>query len=165
MTTARLHILLRAFVAGIFLVTLALAAGCQQLCQQPTATPYQNLDATTWRLVSTSDPSPAYQSLSKNTFLIMSFTIDFKGSVNKVVNNDQFDNPILTFEYNVDPSNNILVIQYTTTDQGAQSGDAGTVQYNYTLSSELDLTDSTHGYTYRYIPFQGVVQPDSNCTF
>ncbi len=172
MNTTGLHnLLLRAMAAIAFLVSLALAAGCQKKCQQAAPTPFQHLRDTPWRLVETNNPSSQYKNLSRHTFIIMDFTIDFKGDVKKVVNNDQFDTPILTFDYNISPDDHQLVIRYSASgDSGGQQSQsstigAGTTNYQYALSTDLQLVDQKKGYFYRYVPFQGVVDPESTCAF
>jgi hypothetical protein len=147
MNTPGLHsFICRTLAAIAFLASLAIAAGCQKRCQQPAQTTFQHLRDTPWRLVETN-----------------------KGDVKKVVNHDQFDAPILTFDYNISPDDKELVLRYSAAGGGdqtqASATSAGTISYQYKLTNELTLVDSKRGYFYRYVPFQGVVDPDSTCTF
>ena len=160
--------------ALVALALLCLTTGCQKKCQQPATQRFKSLRETPWRLVDTNNPAQEYRNLSRFTFLITEFSVNFKGDVKKVVNNDQFDTPILTFLYNVDPDGKFLVLKYssldagsdgTGTDGGGTTTDVGTVKYTYELSNELNLYEVNRPYHYRYIPFQGVVDPDSTCVF
>jgi hypothetical protein len=150
------------------------ATGCQKKCQQPAQQAFTSITQAQWRLVSTTDPKVS-PNLTNFTFLIWSFSNNFTGQIVKVINNEQYNNPVFTFQFNVDPSANVILIDYqtpgqpTTNAQGQQTAgsptDNGTFQYSYNLTASLDLYDSTEGYSYHFVPFQGIVNPDESCTF
>jgi len=167
---------MRAFLRNTFSCALAVLAlgliGCQKKCQQPPEKPFESLTAASWRLVETSDPDTAFQTLNRSNFLIYSFGQDFRGDVKKVENNTQFDAPILTFEYNPAVDDGIIRIQFTVTASGggtgtgsSASGTTQTTDFIYELGRELLLIDSARGYEYRFVDFRGIVPPDSTCTF
>ena len=165
--TSRLFLLV-VFAAGVF---LAGPVGCQKKCQPPAAQRFRFLRETPWRLVETNNPSQAYRNLTRTTFQIWEFRVNFTGDVKKVENNDEFDTPILEFKWNVDTASRILRIRFSTVDTGegeegqSTSEVVGTTDYYYELSNELNLQEVRRGYTYRFVPFQGVVDPDNDCTF
>lgn len=159
------------FVAA--LVTLASTVGCQKKCQ-PAGQKVKSLRETPWRLIDTNNKSQNYADLNRFTFLIFEFQVNFKGDVKKVRFNDQFDTPIFTFIYNVFPEDNTLIIKYSSpasgndgTGQQTQSEptEVGTTEYEYELSNRLILREKKRNYYYEFVPFQGVVDPDSTCVF
>ncbi len=151
--------------------------GCGKKCQQVTNT-YESLTDTPWRLVETNDRTTGFRKLSNFTFPVMNFGLDFLGSVQSVVNNQQFDSPLCNLVHKADPANNVMVIQYSEGGGGETLGGdegnqettpvcpfAGTRTYEYKLGRQLELTDSKTGKYYRFAPFLGIVQPDKECTF
>lgn len=156
----------------VFGIVLFLGA-CQKKCQQPASEKFNTISATEWRLVETTDPD--FKGLNNTTFLIFSFGKNYTGAVNKVLNNDKYDTPVFTFLYQVDPDQNLLRIQYqevvpepdpatgsTTPPQQPPALDP--VDYTYELGRELEMTNSNGRY-YRFVPFQGIVDPDNLCSF
>jgi hypothetical protein len=151
--------------------------GCAVPCQPPAQTPFTSITGTPWRLVSTTDPTVT--TLNRFTFTILTFAVAFTGTVQKVVNNQEYDTPILTFIWNIQTNNSTsgqISVQFSTVPDNSNGNNSGSqpaqqpqtgpvVTYNYTLNNELHLTDTTMGYYYRYIPFVGIVDPDSTCTF
>ena len=164
---------------GIFLALVcadAFLVACSRRCQPPPQQPAQNLSGNPWRLVKTNNPR--IQNLTRFTFLIMNFRSDFEGDVQKVVFNKQYDTPILTFKYNVSTSGKSgqLRVAYSalaTDGQGAEgeqqtqtSGGEEVIDYTYSIQGgNLVLTERNTGFTYQYVPFVGIVEPDSNCTY
>jgi hypothetical protein len=163
----------RGLVIGLSALLLV-STGCQKLCQQPATQAFTSITQTQWRLVSTTDPKVS-PNLTNFTFLIWTFSTNFTGQILKVINNEQYNNPVFTFQFNVDPSSNIILIDYqtpatATTNANGQATagtptDNGTFQYTYSLNVTLDLNDTTEGYTYHFVPFEGVVNPDEACSF
>lgn len=156
-------------------VSMALALlytpGCQQRCQPPATQRIKNLSETGWRLVETTDQ--AVKGLDNYNFLIYTFARNFSGDVKQVRFNDQFETPFKTFNWNI--VNGQLVIRYasiappsTTGTQGSGSPstqrNASDAYYNYSINHELEMIDGRGNY-YRFVPFQGVVDPDTNCKF
>jgi hypothetical protein len=160
-----------------FLVTLGLvflATGCQMKCQQLTEQ-LTSLSDKELRMAETTDPT--VRDLTNTNFITMSFFNNYTGEVHKVQNNNRFNAAALVFTYNVNPDQKTLKIQYSTPateDNGSGSGSGGSSGgdpvgnpkvYTYTLSNQLMLTDTTSGFTYRFVPFEGIVKPDQKCTF
>ncbi len=157
------------------LLALGLGSGCGRKCNTPVTTPFRFLRETQWRLVETSNPAPEYRSLGKYTFFIWQFRQNFTGDIFQVVNNDQRDSPFRTFKWNTDGNKSgNLAMKFSepgTADPGGGEGggtearDLGTFQFSFNLSNELNITDLQRGHEYRFVPFQGVVDPDNDCSF
>jgi hypothetical protein len=162
-----------------FVKVLAVLSGllwfsaCAVNCQ-PAGAPLTTITNQQFRLISSSDPT--LQNVTNTNFITITFSANYTGQVQKVQNNNLFNNPALVFSYNIDPNSNTLKIQYSTPPTNDQSGggsssDSGGTQvgppktYNYTLNTGLTLTDTTSGYVYQWVPFQGIVLPDQQCTF
>ncbi len=158
----------------LIVAPLALAmVGCAKKC--PVSLEKQtSVTATEWRLVESTDPDPDIQdNLSLFTFLVFRFGQDFSGDIKLVLNNTQYDQPVRTFIYDVDPNSKQLEIKYAFSQgQGGQDSNAGNNQnggdspifYSYELGRSLELT-SDQGYYYRFVPFTGILAPDETCTF
>lgn len=161
------------------LIMFALTA-CQQKCQQAVDQPTTTLSETQWRLVSTNDPQipdcskqQAENCLDRFNFLIMNFRRNFSGDVQRVVFNDLFETPVLSFNWNP-VQDNFMLVRYQTVvsqdfdnfDGGSSAQDLGVFRYDYNFNSNsLTLRDRDKGLFYEYVPFTGVVDPDSRCTF
>jgi hypothetical protein len=172
MNTARIIVSAQLLV-GTVLVAVGCLVSCQQLCQSPGG-PYTTFTGQQWRLVSTTNPS--ITGLSNTNFEMMQFAVDFTGSINRVQDNQEITTPLYTFQYNVDPTSNTLKVQYTIPTGGGDGGlgnsagdvgnsSGGIVTYTYQLGTDFVLTEQTTGYSYTFVPFQGVVLPDESCTF
>lgn len=161
---------------SVILLVALLCIGCQQQCQQTTQTAYSSLADTPWRMIKTSDPS--IQTLDRFNFRIMQFNRNFTGAVNLVQDNDQYDVPILSFVWaRVSTANSSIRLKYSdVTGQAADPTQAtgtspttptttGTYDYTYSLTGNLQLTENQRGYQYQFVPFLGVVDPDSKCSF
>jgi hypothetical protein len=161
--------------------------GCNKKCQAPPSNPFTTFTGTDWRLIDTTKPGMANQVDKFNT-VILSFTTNFEGGLKTLVNNNESESAVCSLKYNVQSSGGSgrLTIQYRdpSTGQNAQGqpGSSGTsgngqttagtcpeppnpIDYTYNLSNSLTLTEVNTGYTYNYVPFQGIVNPDDNCTF
>lgn len=157
---------------GLLLVLgLSLFLGaCGKKCQQPATEKFNTLSATEWRMVETTDKD--FKGLNNTTFLIFTFGKNYKGAVNKVLNNDKYDTPIYTFQYQIDPDGGLMRIKFESplgegaSTDGSQTQASGMdpIDYSYELGRELEMTDSSGRY-YRFVPFQGIVDPDNACTF
>ncbi len=158
----------------ILILVLALSSfmiGCSKKC--PTSKEkISSIASTPFRLVASTDPDPEIQNnLSNFTFLVFTFAQNFTGDVKLVLNNVQFDTPVKTFTYNIDPAPKQLLIKYadtTSSSGGAKSGGAtggsDPVLYSYQLGRDLEI-NSEQGAYYRFVPFTGVLNPDDTCTF
>lgn len=152
---------------------MLLASACQKKCQPAATTNFKSVTAKQWRLVETTDPSPEFKKLTKTTFLIFTFDITYTGTVLKVLNNVKFNGPAQVFNYTIDPDSGKLRIEYKdppaqTENQAdaAPTDDAGViVDYAYDLGKELELSDSKAGYYYRFLPYEGTINPDDTCEF
>lgn len=173
-----MNTLRRRFFALVTLTLLWVAGpACQRKCQPPSDERPTTITANPWRLVDTNDPTLA-KANTKYTFYVISFAQDFSGDMKKVVNNREFETPINTLKYNLETDNGrsgFMRVAYFEVGAGAE-GDIGgevqaasepsqTVDYEYTLTRELNLTASRSGYSYRFVPYVGIVDPDNNCTF
>jgi hypothetical protein len=149
---------------------LLAVTGCQKKCQQPPATPFQSITDTEWRLVESDDPSVS-ATLTRFTFLIWKFDATLTGSIINVVNNLKYNNPVLTMNYQINADDGLIEIQFVSPGQPDAQGNPtqGTVQgqttYQYALKRDLTLYDTSKGYTYRFVQFQGIVNPDNTCVF
>jgi len=164
----------RAFLlclAPVLALCLAMPA-CQKKCQPPSPERPTSITQTPWRLVSTNDPS--LKSNNKYTFYVIAFAQDFSGDMKKVVNNREFETPVKTLKYNLETDSGrdgLLRIAYF--DVSAQEGEEATssgeptqtTDYTYSLSNNLTLQASRSGYSYEFVPYAGIVDPDNNCTF
>ncbi len=153
--------ILRPWILAIF--ALLSMAACQRKCQPMATQSYQSLVETPWRLVQSTDPEVA-RNLNNYNFLVVSFNRNSTGEVKRVVDNDQYDTPVQTLVWVPNVSTKMIRVQYSSAS-GAAPGDDGTFDYTYTLGRQLEMTDTTNGYYYRYVPFQGVVDPDVSCSF
>ncbi len=160
---------------ALLFLLLALV-GCGKKCQTVTQT-YEHITQTPWRLVETTDKSTGFRKLNNFSFPVLTFALDFVGSVQSVVNNQQFDSPLCTIKHREDRDNGLMVIEFTEGTTATQGGDAtpaatspvcpfkGTRNFQYKLGRQLELTDKKTGNYYRFAPFLGIVEPDKNCTF
>jgi len=87
---------------GVAVALFFCLTGCDKKCQAPPTTPYKTFTGTQWRLVQTTDSRSQFQAAKQYHLLIFKFNDDYTGTVNKVINNTQYDNPVKTFDYNVD---------------------------------------------------------------
>lgn len=153
---------------------VAPTAGCQRKCQAAATQRFQTLSETQWRLVETTDAQ--VQNLDRFNFLIFNFSRNFSGNVQRVVFNDLYETPVLTFNWNIS-NNGTLLVKYSNIQGGgdplAGGGEGGpsqprsvaTTEYFYDLGRELELYDAATNAYYRFVPFTGVVDPDSDCVF
>jgi hypothetical protein len=151
----------------LLILVILLSQGCTKKCQQPPTEKFKTFTGQQWRLVETTDQDPAFKSLSNTTFLIWEFGKDYTGKINKVLNNKLYDTPIVQFEYNVDPDNNMVAINFSatgSTQSSTQQSPDGIV-YSYDLGRDFNLTNGKTGASYRFVPFQGIVDPDNQCEF
>ncbi|MFM8315597.1 MAG: hypothetical protein ACKOA8_15050 [Deltaproteobacteria bacterium] len=159
-----------AIVLGLALISQLM--GCLKMC--PTSKERQtSVAATPWRLVETTDPE-LQEDLNNFSFLVFTFNQNFSGDIKAVVNNTQYDNPIRTFKYNIDPRGNLMRIQFAfapgedgggaQSDSGAASGGDQVVEYSYKLGRSLELWRQD-GVYYRLVPFTGILSPDETCSF
>ncbi len=154
-------------------VTL-LTSACGKRCQAPEAATFKSVVETPWRLVESNDPQVTKE-LDNFNFLILQFNRNNTGDVKRVVDNDQYDSPVMTLVWVPDGTAKVMRIQYSSVsgeafnnlDQvgAAGEGDQGTYDYNYKLGRQLEMTEKNRGYYYRYVPFKGIVDPDNVCTF
>jgi hypothetical protein len=170
------------FLAIIFM--LGALGACQKKCQAPPVEPFKTVTEQQWRLVETSDPNPQFRTLSRTNFLIMTFKRNFTGDIKRVENNDLYETPVATFKYNVDSDLHrirmeMMIVQASlptdkgggggTEQQQSQGGQVSTqssvIDYYYDLTREFALTGTQSGFYYRFVPFSGVVDPDSKCEF
>lgn len=164
----------RALSLGLF--ALVFLPACQKRCQSSETQSIKSIVDTQWRLVETTDPE-VKATLNNYNFLILTFNRNNTGQVNRVVDNDQYETPVLQLVYAPNASQKTLRIQFSTVagsvdDTQNQSlgtpGDAGTFDYQYALGGQLQMREIGSGsrsYYYRYVPFKGVVDPDTVCTF
>ncbi len=164
-------------ILALLLVSMLLPA-CGKKCQQVT-TPFKYLSDTPWRLAETTDPSKTFRALNNYTFPVFSFTLNFRGDVKTVINNEQFDSALCNLAYQVDPGGNAVKIKFSegagaTPNQGADPNQTtslpncpfkDTIGYTYKVGRSLELTDQKSGNYYRFVPFLGIIQPDDVCTF
>lgn len=151
------------FSAWLLLVlALPNLVACQRRCQPAAQQSFQSLVDTAWRLVQTTDPLVA-PSLNNYNFLVVTFARNNTGDVKRVVDNDQYDNPVQTLVWVPSVATKTLRIQYTSA--AGTTGDDGTFDYQYSLGRQLEMRLQSTGYYYRYVPFQGVVDPDVLCSF
>jgi len=149
---------------------------CQRRCQQAAAERPTSITANPWRLVSTNDPS--LKNNNKYTFYVISFAQDFSGDMKKVVNNREFETPVKTLKYNLETDNGrsgfMRVAYYDLSAGGgedlgeevqASSSPSQTTDYEYSLGTNLTLSATKSGYSYEFVPYIGIVDPDNNCTF
>jgi hypothetical protein len=150
-------------------------SACQKKCQPPVTQKFQTLAESQWRLVETNDAS--VKGLDRFNFLIYNFARNFSGNIQQVRFNDLFETPFKTFNWNINPDSQQLVIRYQDiappTDAPADGATGSTTIarqgptdsfYSYDLGRELELYDQRGNY-YRFVPFTGVVDPDSTCIF
>ncbi len=160
---------------ALLLTSFFWGVSCGRKCQQSDPTPLKTITGTEWRLIRTSNPQMS-EEVNNYTFIIMQFRTDFEGSVFRVINNKRYDNPVFVFDYNVESRgrNGYLRVEYSTVPSGDPNTDAATTSpstekfpgdYEYVLSSKLTLTETNTGYTYEFVHFLGIVDPDNNCTF
>lgn len=170
MKTLGLKSVLMTFL-GLGLVLLLPA--CQKACQPPgeVATTISN---NPWRLIKTTNPE--FKNNNRFTFIIMEFAKDFSGSVKKVVNNREFETPVSLLKYNVETDSGrsgTLRVAFSEVAGGGEGGSgeasAGEVteitDYTYKVGRNFYLQEVKTGYTYEFVPYIGIVDPDSNCTF
>lgn len=141
---------------------------CQKKCQQNTQRLTTFVDQE-FRLVQTNDPKIS-KDLTNTNFLIFSFKIDYTGAVSRVEDNSRYNNPTSLIRYNVDPAQKLIkVIYYNPPEEGSTSPLGEQIGkehiYQYQLGTEFLLREVGTPYGYRFVPFQGVVRPDDQCTF
>lgn len=140
---------------------------CQKKCQQNTERLTTFVDKE-FRLVQTNDPKIS-KDLTNTNFLIFSFKIDYTGAISRVEDNSRYNNPTSLIRYNVDPERKLIKVRYYNppTEEGAQVGEqiGNEHTYQYQLSTEMTLREIGTSYGYRFVPFQGVVRPDEQCSF
>ena len=168
------------WVPLVALAFILLCAGCDKKCQPPAEQSFKTFTGQKWRMVETTDPDPNFKKLNNATFLIFEFNRDYTGTVNKVLNNVNYDTPVRTFFYNVDVNAGLIRTlfqdpsQATDSEQDltgasaipSMSGQAqGAVEYSYSLGRDFELTETRKGYYYRFVPFTGIVEPDRQCVF
>ena len=156
------------------LIGLAWLPACQQQCQPPSTTVYQNVEDTPWRAISTTNPNVT---ITNFDFIVLSFSNDFTGSVVLVKNNLEYENPpIETFTWVVPAGtqgSGTMRIQYSSgASQDPNAGTDGststviaTDDYQFSLSNQLQMTEVQTGYSWVFVPMVGIVDPDTNCTF
>ena len=154
------------------ILALSSGTGCGKKCNQPVTTPFKFLRETQWRLIETDNPAPEYRRLSKYTFQNWEFGVNFTGQIFTVINNDQQDTPFRVFKWNVDKDAGILLLQLQSPigeedEEGNVAGgeDLGTIEFSYKMGRNLELVEAERGYVYKFVPFQGVVDPDNTCEF
>jgi hypothetical protein len=164
--------LLRTNIPACLCLAIALV-GCNKKCQVPPSQPFTTLTATDWRLIETNAPKLTNKVDNFNTE-ILSFKTNFEGDLKSLSTNNE-SAPIDVFTYKV-PSSGMLRITFSQAPPTAQQGQGATgttgtgtsqapIDYNYELSNSLTMTEVATGYTYHYVPFTGIVNPDDNCTF
>lgn len=153
----------RLLQAALLILFSVLAIGCGKKCQQNT-TLYKTVTATEWRLAETTDPALA-QNLTKFNFLIAAFGKNFTGALYQVVDNEKKNNPAAPFTFNVSTADRQLEITYQSNETGEGIPSGTKVTYSYSVGYQLNLTNLATGHTYRYVPMQGVADPDSDCVF
>jgi hypothetical protein len=156
------------YFAAIFLVLLSTVA-CQRRCQPASTELFASVTQTQWRLAQTTDPTVS-ETLDNFNFLIVQFGSNGTGAVNRVVSNDMFETPIATILWVPNAKSQLMRIQYSSvpaegSTQSGTQGDLGTFDYRYELGRELELFEQQTGNYYRYVPFTGVVNPDTECQF
>lgn len=160
----------RAFLLCLVL-WLAMPA-CQKKCQPPAPERPTSITQNSWRLISTNDPS--LKNNNKYTFYVISFAQDFSGDMKKVVNNREFETPVKTLKYNLETDSGkdgLIRIAYfdVSAEEGAEATASGeptqTTDYDYSLGKNLVLDAKKSGYSYEFVPYVGIVDPDNNCTF
>ena len=168
---------IRQFIAKflLLLVGLTFATGCQQRCQPQSEQVPTTLSETSWRLVETNDPQilNSDPALDRFNFLIINFSRNFSGNIQRVVFNDLFEAPVLTFNWNPVERNRMLVRFQTAVNEdfdsfggGSTAQDLGVSDFSYEFdANNFQMSDRESGVFYRYVPFTGVVDPDSQCTF
>lgn len=162
----RLQLRISAYFALMALVVFLPA--CQKKCQQNTERLTTFVDKE-FRLVQTNDPQIS-KDLTNTNFLIFSFKIDYTGQISRVEDNSRYNNPAKLMRYNVDPERKLIRVQYydpPAENSNSAVGDpvGGVHTYTYSLSNEFVLREIGSSYGYRFVPFQGVVRPDDQCTF
>lgn len=153
---------------------LALATtACQKRCQALETTSFKSLVDAQWRLVESTDPQ-VINNLNNYNFTILTFNRDNTGDLKRVVDNSQYDIPVYNLLWAPNPMAHLIRIQFSTVTaptqpgqqvQAANPGDGGTTDYEYYLGTQLEMYDLNKGYYYRYVPFKGVVNPDTVCSF
>ncbi len=146
--------------AAIFIVLpLVFSVSCQKACQPSTGTAATSLTAAQWRLTGSNDPQ--FSGVNKYTFLIFQFARDFTGTIESIQNNATDGSQPESFSYNVQStgSSGTLRISY-----GSELQSATTIDYQYQLGQNLTLT-TRQGLYYKFVPYSGVVEPDSTCTY
>lgn len=143
-------------------------------CEPLPSTNFSSITDTKWRLIKTTDPNLS-SSIDNFNFYIFQFNDNFTGSVFQVENNQEITNPVETFNYVINPQSKIIEIEYTTpSSQGSSTqNQTSTIDYSYVLTNQLSLQTTTlnggggsgSGISYNFVPFTGVVAPDSSCVF
>lgn len=109
---------------------------------------------------------------------ILSFRTNFVGDLKNLANNNETTQAVYTFTFNVksEGRTGLLRLQFSQVDPNAKDGSGGSqssgstdpdppIDYSYDLSNTLTLTELKTGYSYDYVPYKGIVDPDDNCTF
>ncbi len=155
----------------LLFVSLMMTACGTRKCQQPATERFTTIVDQPWRLAETTSTAPSYRNLSNTTFLVFDFSKNYKGSVKKVENNTEYQNPVITFNYNIDPDSKMIRAEFLTapsqdsTSQQAVQSTGTIVDFDYELGRELELTDVKTGAYYRFVPYTGIITPDEKCSF
>ncbi len=168
MNTGRTQLKSLLWNLGLTLVLGLALSACGKKCQPPATQKFRTLAETQWRLVETNDTS--VKGLDRFNFLIYNFARNFSGNIQQVRYNDLFETPFKTFNWNINPDSGQLVVRYQDIAPLAEGTATNTRKgptdslYAYSLGRDLEIQDAK-GNFYRFVPFTGVVDPDSTCTF
>lgn len=146
------------YLSPLLVVLNILFCQCGKKCQEPAKEPFKSITQTEWRLVETNSQSLG-KNLSKTTFPIFAFSLNFEGGVYAVKNNNRPQTPDLLLEW-VTSEDKTLRLKYKT--PGGEDSGAEVVDYEIDLSNDLTLTRSNGTYL-RFIPFTGIYSPDDTC--
>jgi len=141
-------------------ITLMLTGCLKKPCQDLVTEPYSTFTEVEWRLVETNDPAQA-GTLSNFTFTTITFELSFEGEIKPYINNRELDENVTPFAYQVFPDQDALQI----TSLNVRNGQQETLTYFYDLGRDFTLTNAQTGNFYRYVEFDGFVEPDNDCTF
>ncbi len=161
------------------LITLGivLLSACNPKCQVPSDVK-KTFTGVTWRLVNTTNPN--IKNNDRFSFLLFEADQGFSGKIRKVVNNREFETPVKIFRYNLttggarDGRIRIAFSDPPAEEDGGNSGgsqDNGESQftevtdYEWSVGTKFELTETQTGYYYLFYPYEGIVDPASNCTY
>jgi len=143
-------------MTGFLGLLLLLTAGCKR-CQESPEVPFTTFVEQEWRLVETSDQA-ASENLNCFTFMIFVLNRNFKGEIRPVINNEELEEQAITFDYRVFAEEKVIEITSL-----SQSSGENVQYYQYDLGRDFTLTNTETGNFYRYVPFQGILDPDIDC--